>query len=178
MAKGNYKNKSPAKKSGEARKAKQKIFHLLLKEKNGGQKKIKNVMKKFLFWFIVAKRRQAEIHQQSCQFSRSVRFRSEPPRTRRVVSRGSVQKKLEFQPKGTANLQFQSFGGFLFLPAPAARSRSARKGLNLQRFATLRVAKKKCFGFGFGNSFGRCPKQNKVLQPIFFRFAFGETWKR
>jgi len=33
------KNKSPAKKSGEARKAKQKIFHLLLKEKNGGRKK-------------------------------------------------------------------------------------------------------------------------------------------
>ena len=31
------------------RKPKQKIFHLLLKEKNGGQKKIKNVMKKFLF---------------------------------------------------------------------------------------------------------------------------------
>ena len=36
------------------RKPKQKIFHLLLKEKNGGQKKIKNVMKKFLFWFAVA----------------------------------------------------------------------------------------------------------------------------
>ena len=44
------------------RKPKQKIFHLLLKEKNGGQKKIKNVMKKFLFWFAVAKRRQAETH--------------------------------------------------------------------------------------------------------------------
>ena len=44
------------------RKAKQKIFHLLLKEKNGGQKKIKNVMKKILFWFAVAERRQAETH--------------------------------------------------------------------------------------------------------------------
>ena len=44
------------------RKPKQKIFHLLLKEKNGGQKKIKNVMKKFLFWFAVAERRQAETH--------------------------------------------------------------------------------------------------------------------
>jgi len=28
----------------------------------GGQKKIKNVMKKFLFWFAVAERRQAETH--------------------------------------------------------------------------------------------------------------------
>jgi hypothetical protein len=44
------------------RKAKQKIFHLLLKEKNGGQKKIKNVEKIFLFWFAVAERRQAETH--------------------------------------------------------------------------------------------------------------------
>ena len=88
------------------RKPKQKIFHLLLKEKNGGQKKLKNVMKKFLFWFAVAERRQAETHQQNYQFSRSVRFRSEPSRARRVVSRGSVQKRLEFQPKGTANFHF------------------------------------------------------------------------
>ena len=36
------------------RKPKQKFFHLLLKEKKWGQKKIKNVMKKFLFWFAVA----------------------------------------------------------------------------------------------------------------------------
>jgi len=85
------------------RKPKQKIFHLLLKEKNGGQKKIKNVMKKFLFWFAVAKRRQAETHRLYYQFSRSVRFRPKPPRAPRVVSRGSVQKKLEFQPKGTAS---------------------------------------------------------------------------
>jgi hypothetical protein len=63
------------------RKPKQKIFHLLLKEKNGGQKKIKNVMKKFLFWFAVAERRQAETH---------------------LIILDSVQKKLEFQPKGTA----------------------------------------------------------------------------
>ena len=88
------------------RKPKQKFFHLLLKEKNGGQKKIKNVMKKFLFWFAVAERRQAETHRLNYQFSRSVRFSSEPPRTRSVVSRGSVQKKLEFQPKGTASWNF------------------------------------------------------------------------
>ena len=31
------------------RNTKQKIFHLLLKEKNGGQKKLKNVMKNFCF---------------------------------------------------------------------------------------------------------------------------------
>ena len=67
------------------RKPKQKIFHLLLKEKNGGQKKIKNVMKKFLFWFAVAKRRQAETH---------------------LIILNFVQKKLEFQPKGTANWNF------------------------------------------------------------------------
>ena len=32
----------------------------------------------------------------------SVRFRSEFPRARRVVSRGSVQRKLEFRPNSTA----------------------------------------------------------------------------
>jgi len=47
----------------------------------GGQKKIKNVMKKFLFWFAVAERRQAKTH---------------------LIILDSVQKKLEFQPKGTA----------------------------------------------------------------------------
>ena len=70
------------------RKPKQKIFHLLLKEKNGGHKKIKNVMKKFLFWFAVAKRRQAETH---------------------LIILDFVQKKLEFQPKGTAMIRENSF---------------------------------------------------------------------
>ena len=60
------------------RKPKQKIFHLLLKEKNGGQKKIKNVMKKFLFWFAVAERRQAETH---------------------LIILGSVQKKVRISTK-------------------------------------------------------------------------------
>ena len=88
---------------------------------------------------------------------RSVRESSEPPRAPRVISRGSVQKKLEFQPKGTANLRFQSFWKFY---APAVRSprlRARLKGLILQRFATLRVAKKKCFGFG--SSFWRLPAE-------------------
>jgi hypothetical protein len=94
------------------RKPKQKIFHLLLKEKRGAEKNmkqayillsfgnvklrfapffisltrlnIKNVMKKFLFWFAVAERRQAETH---------------------LIILDSVQKKLEFQPKGTAILR-------------------------------------------------------------------------
>ena len=125
-------------------------------------------MKNFLFWFAVAKRRQAETHQQNYQFSRSVRSGSEPPRARRVVSRGSVQKKLEFQPKGTANLQFQSFRKFY---APAVRSprlRARMKGLILQRFTTLRVAKKKCFGFGFGSSFWRSQSKTKFCNQSFF----------
>jgi len=99
---------------------------------------------------------------------RSVRESSEPPRAPRVISRGSVQKRLEFQPKGTANLGFQRFGKDLFLPAPAARSRSAQKGLNLQRFATLRAAKKKCFGFGFGSSFWRSQSKTKFCNQSFF----------
>jgi hypothetical protein len=67
------------------RKPKQKIFHLLLKEKNGGQKKIKNVMKKFLFWFAVAKRRQAETH---------------------LIILDFVQKRFELHSENTANFHF------------------------------------------------------------------------
>jgi hypothetical protein len=129
------------------RKPKQKIFHLLLKEKNGGAKKIKNVMKKFLFWFAVAERRQAETH---------------------IIILDFVQKKLEFQPKGTANLQFQNFRKFY---APAVRSprlRARLKGLILKAFATLRVAKKKCFGFGFGSSFWRSQSKTKFCNQSFF----------
>ncbi len=117
---------------------------------------------------------------------RSVRGSSEPPRARRVISRGSVQKKLEFQPKGTANLQFQSFWKFYAPAVRSSRLRARMKGLYLQRFATLRVAKKKCFGFEFGSS--SCLSGNEYFtrlhtsfafakQPIFFCFAFSETWK-
>ena len=133
------------------RKPKQKIFHLLLKEKNGGRKN-KKCNEKIS---VLVRRSEAEASGNApteLPRSTSVKLSSEPPRARRVISRGSVQKKLEFQPKGTANLQFQSFGKFY---APAVRSprlRARLKGLNLQRFATLCVAKKKCFGFGFGSS--------------------------
>jgi len=160
------------------RKAKQKIFQILLKEKNGGRKKLKKCIEKIS---VSVRRSGAEASGNApieLPRSTSVKLSSEPPRARRVISRGSVQKKLEFQPKGTANLQFQSFWKFYAPAVRLPRLRARLKGLILQRFATLCVAKKKCFGFGFGSSFGRCPKQNKVLQPIFFCFAYGETWKR
>jgi hypothetical protein len=99
------------------------------------------------------------------------------------VSRGSVQKRFGFHPTYTAILQFQHFGRFY---APAARSlrlRAEKKGLILQRFSTLRVAKKKCFGFGFGSSlllFGNnlgCQTvsvSRQVGKTNLFSFAFGE----
>ena len=71
----------------------------------GGQKKIKNVMKKFLFWFAVVKRRQAETH---------------------LIILGFVQKRLEFQPKGTANFQIATFGRML--PRPATGGAQLRQG--------------------------------------------------
>ncbi|MFH1938057.1 MAG: hypothetical protein ABIJ60_00785, partial [Patescibacteria group bacterium] len=78
-----------------------KIFFSLI-EKNFGGRRLKKCRENFSVLLAEAKRRRAETHQLNYRFSRSVRFRSEPPRARRVVSRGSVQKKLEFQPKGTA----------------------------------------------------------------------------
>jgi hypothetical protein len=83
------------------RKPKQKIFHLLLKEKNGGRKN-KKCNEKIS---VLVCRSEAEASGNApteLPRSTSVKLSSEPPRARRVISRGSVQKKLEFQPKGTA----------------------------------------------------------------------------
>jgi len=98
-----------------------------------------------------------------------------------------LQKKFGFRPKGTANLRFCQKRQNCEQSKALRKSRFARKGLNLQRFATLRVGKKKCFGFGFGSSSCLSSKNNYTglrtsfafaKQPIFFCFAFGETWKR
>jgi len=59
-------------------------------------------MKKFLFWFAVAKRRQAETHQLNYHALRAYDLVQSHHARGACVSRGSVQKKLEFQPKGTA----------------------------------------------------------------------------
>jgi len=47
------------------RKPKNRFFQILLKEKNGGRKKLKNVLKRFLFWFAVVERRREETHRQN-----------------------------------------------------------------------------------------------------------------
>jgi len=51
-------------------------------------------MKNFLFWFAVAERRQAETH---------------------LIILDSVQKKLEFQPKGTAPQNKNSYNIAIFI---------------------------------------------------------------
>lgn len=90
------------------RKPKQKIFQILLKEKNGGRKKLKKCIEKFS---VLVRRSEAETGGNApieLPLYRSVRESLEPPRAPRVISRGSVQKKLEFQPKGTANILYHS----------------------------------------------------------------------
>ena len=90
------------------------------------------------------------------------------PHCFRFPRQDCFQKRLEFQPKGTANLQFQNFRKFY---APAVRSprlRAGRKGLNLKGFATLCVAKKKCFGFEFRSSFWRSQSKTKFCNQSFF----------
>ncbi len=98
-----------------------------------------------------------------------------------------LQRKFGFRPKGTANLRFCHFWQNCEQSKALQKSRFARKGLNLQRFATLRVGKKKYFGFRFGSSSCLFGEKNYTKlrtsfafakQPIFFCFAFGETWKR
>ena len=71
------------------RKPKQKIFHLLLKEKNGGRKN-KKCNEKIS---VLVRRSEAEARGNApieLPRSTSVKLSSEPPRTRRVISRGGV----------------------------------------------------------------------------------------
>ena len=77
-------------------------------------------------------------------------------------------------PPVSANLQFQSFRKFY---APAVRSprlRAGRKGLILQRFATLRVAKRKRLGFGFGSSNQK--GKNKDLKKVIDKKYLYKIW--
>jgi len=98
-----------------------------------------------------------------------------------------LQNKFGFCPKGTANFEFLRFRLNLERSFAPHKSRFARKGLNLQGFATLRVGKKKCFGFGFGSLSCLSGEKNYTRlrtsfafakQPIFFVSSVGETWKR
>jgi hypothetical protein len=63
-----------------------------------------------------------------------------------------LQKKFGFRPKGTAFLRLRRLSDYFSRlrrerPVRVARRKPARKG-----FATLRVAKKKCFGLELGSS--------------------------
>ena len=91
------------------RKPKQKIFQFLLKEKNGGRKKLKKCIEKISVLF---RRSGAEASGNALiklLLYRSVRGSSKPPRAPRVISRDSVQKKFGFHSIDTAFLQFQIF---------------------------------------------------------------------
>jgi len=89
---------------------------------------------------------------------------------RACISRGSAQKKFGFRPKGTANLQFQHFGKRLPRRVAPQQARFARQSPILRGFATLRVAKRKRLGFGFGSSFGQSPKFRKAEPTNLFSF--------
>ena len=104
-------------------------------------------MKKFLFWFAVAERRRAETH---------------------LIILDFVQKKFGFRPKDTAKIQFQKFQKFYAPAVRLPRLRARLKGLNLKGFATLRVAKRKRLGFGFGSSFWRSQNKTKLCNQSFF----------
>ena len=86
---------------------------------------------------------------------------------RACVSRGSAQRKFGFRPKGTANLQFQHFGERLPRRVAPRQARFARQSPILRGFATLRVAKRKRLGFGFGSSFWRSQSKTKFCNQSF-----------
>ena len=96
----------------------------------------------------------------------------------RVVEGAALEKRCAREgtagsnPALSANLQFQHFGKRLPRRVAPRQARYARQSPILQHFATLRVAKKKRLGFGFGSSFAQNAKQNKVLLTNLFSFRF------
>ena len=81
------------------RKPKQKIFHLLLKERNGGRKKLKKCNEKIS---VLVRRSGAEASGNApieLPRSPSVRLGSEPSRTRSVRQSGFCSKKVRISTK-------------------------------------------------------------------------------
>jgi hypothetical protein len=63
-----------------------------------------------------------------------------------------------------------NFGKMLPRRFAPRQAREARQTLILRGFATLRVAKRKGLGFGFGSSFARSAKQKEILPTNLFSF--------
>ena len=95
------------------------------------------------------------------EFDITARSECAPVRLWRISRRDFAQNKFRFYSKHTAFFQNLKFRGNYERSKAPQTARFARKGLILQRFATLRVAKKKYFGFGFGSSFWRSQSKTK-----------------
>ena len=129
------------------------------------REKIKKCRENFSVLLAVAKRRRAEtlggiINGQPAKRASELK-----------ANRDDLRKKFGFRPKGTANLQFQYFWKDLFLPAPAGRSprlRAGRKGLILQRFATLCVAKKNVLVLDLEVRLSEAQSKTKFCNQSFF----------
>jgi hypothetical protein len=91
------------------RKPKQKIFQFLLKEKNGGRKKLKKCIEKIS---VLVRRSGAEASGNApieLPRSPSVRGSSEPPRTRSVRQSGFCSKKVRISTKRYRQFKISAF---------------------------------------------------------------------
>ena len=107
------------------RNPKQKIFQILLKEKNGGRKKLKKCIEKIS---VLVRRSEAEASGNApteLPRSPSVRLSSEPPRTRSVRQSGFCSKKVRISTKRYRQIYPRAIVTPQISLAPASRNASA-----------------------------------------------------